>query len=150
MSKAADRSSEIADAVAFAFRDAEEQAEYGSQPLPPELRSFDLASVRSMGVATAARQAVGHLTRDELEGFWIHIDADCLDDAVMPAVDYRMPDGLTPQELETVLRIALDSGRAVGLEITIYNPSLDTDGRAGQMLADLLSNVLAQSGTLRQ
>ena len=30
------------DAVAFGFRDAEDQAAYGSQPLPAELRSFDL------------------------------------------------------------------------------------------------------------
>lgn len=133
------------DAVAFGFRDAEEQAEYGSQPLPASLRSFDLATVRRMGAAGAAREAVAHLSRAELEGFWIHIDADCLDDDLMPAVDYRIPDGLQLEELETVLRQALDSGRAVGLEVTIYNPSLDPEGRAGQRLADLLARVLSNS-----
>ena len=30
------------DAVAFAFRDHEDQAKFGSQPLPPELRAYDL------------------------------------------------------------------------------------------------------------
>jgi arginase len=133
------------DAVAFGFRDAEEQAEYGSQPLPASLRSFDLAAVRRMGAAAAAREAVAHLSRAELDGFWIHIDADCLDDDLMPAVDYRIPDGLQLEELETVLRHALDSGRAVGLEVTIYNPSLDPEGRAGQRLADLLARVLSGS-----
>jgi arginase len=131
------------DAVAFGFRDADEQAEYGSQPLPPTLRGFDLPTIRAIGIAVAAREATAHLTRPDLDGFWIHIDADCLDDAVMPAVDYRMKDGLTPQELETVLAHALDTKRAVGLEITIYNPSLDADGRAGTLLADLLARVLA-------
>jgi arginase len=130
------------DAVAFGFRDEEEQAEYGSQPLPDALRAFDLATVRKSGAAAAARAAVAHLTRDELDGFWIHVDADCLDDAVMPAVDYRLKQGLQPKELETVLRIALDSGRAVGIEFTIYNPKLDTDGEAGRTLTDIIVRSL--------
>ncbi len=133
------------DAVAFGFRDAEDQAEYGSQPLPKDLRSFDLPTIRRMGVAAAARDAVAHLSRSELDGFWIHIDADCLDDAVMPAVDFRIPGGLQPGELQTVLTMALDTGRAVGLEVTIYNPALDADGRAGKLLADLLVNALSKS-----
>jgi arginase len=131
------------DAVAFGFRDAEDQLQYGNQPLPAELRSFDLATVRRAGVAAAASDAIAHLSRAELDGFWIHIDADCLDDAVMPAVDFRLPEGLAPEELQTVLRRALDSGRAVGREVTIYNPALDEHGRAGQMLADLLVTALA-------
>lgn len=133
-----------ADAVAFGFRDAEDQAEYGSQPLPAELRAFDLPTIRQLGIAVAAREAVTHLSRAELDGFWIHVDADCLDDAVMPAVDFRLPDGLTPDELRTVLKTALASGRAVGLEVTIYNPALDPDGRAGRLLAGLLASALSQ------
>lgn len=130
------------DAFVFGFRDAEEQTEYGSQPLPPALRSFDLAEVRRKGVGTAAEEATAHLARSELDGFWIHVDADCLDDRLMPAVDYRIPDGLTANELETVLRIALSSGRAVGIEVTIYNPALDPSGAAGRALTDILANVL--------
>lgn len=130
------------DAVAFGFRDAEDQAKYGSQPLPAALRSFDLPSIRSRGVAAAARDAVAHVSRSELDGFWIHVDADCLDDAVMPAVDFRLPDGLAPQELVTVLKAALESGRAVGLEVTIYNPELDSDRRAGKLLTDVLVDAL--------
>jgi arginase len=133
------------DAVAFAFRDADDQAEYGSQPLPTELRSFDLPTIRRMGIAAATADALAHLSRSELDGFWIHVDADCLDDAVMPAVDFRLPGGLHPQELETVLTMALDSGRAVGLEITIYNPTLDADGDAGKLLTDLIVNGLSSA-----
>ena len=134
---------EAGDAVAFGFRDADDQAEFGSQPLPKELRAFDLPTIQRMGIVAAAREAIGHLVRDELDGFWIHVDADCLEDAVMPAVDFRLPGGLLPEELETVLTVALDSGNAVGLEITIYNPTLDTDGRAGKLLTDLLVSALS-------
>jgi arginase len=61
----------------------------------------------------------------------------------MPAVEYRLPGGLTPNELETVLRIARASDRAIGIEITVYNPSLDEDGRAGRVLTETLVNALS-------
>jgi arginase len=131
------------DAVAFAFRDHEDQAEFGSQPLPAELLAYDLRAVRRLGVEAAARAAVAHLTRPELDGFFIHLDADCLDDAIMPAVDFRIPGGLSWDELAAVLRIGLASGKAVGLEVTIYNPRLDEDGSAGRGLADVLIATLA-------
>jgi arginase len=130
------------DAVAFGFRDAAEQAQYHSQPLPPDLRAMDLGTLRRMGVEKAARRAVEHLTRAELNGFFIHVDADCLSDDVMPAVDYRIPDGLSWQELNLTLKLALASGKAVGLELTIYNPRLDPGGVAGRRLAQLLGEVL--------
>lgn len=135
------------DAVAFAFRDHRDQEEYGSQPLPERLKVLDLPAVRAMGIEAAAREAVDHLTRAELDGFFIHLDADCLDDAIMPAVDFRVPGGLSWDELATALRAALASGKAVGLEITIYNPGLDEDGSAGRGLADLLAATLGTAAS---
>ncbi|MGO8081189.1 arginase family protein [Rhizobium leguminosarum] len=130
------------DAVAFAYRDHKDQEEYGSQPLPKELKAIDLPAVRAMGIEAATREAVDHLTREELDGFFIHLDADCLDDVIMPAVDFRVPDGLSWDELGTALRVALASGKAVGIDITIYNPRLDQDGSAGRGLADVLAAAL--------
>jgi arginase len=130
------------DVVAFAYRDHDDQREYGSQPLPPELKAIDLPAVRKLGVEVAANTAIAHLTRPELDGFFIHVDADCLDDAVMPAVDFRLPGGLSLEELATTLRIALASGHAIGLEVAIYNPSLDEDGGAGRALASVLKEAL--------
>ena len=131
------------DVVCFGFRDADEQAEYGSQPLPPTLRAIDLPSIRARGtrgVEAAARDAITHLTRADGpdRGFWIHVDADVLDDAIMPAVDYRLPGGLSWEELTTVMRMAIESGRAAGLEVTIYNPKLDPSGAGARGLADAI------------
>jgi arginase len=137
------------DAVAFAFRDHEDQVKFGSQPLPPELRAHDLYNMRSMGVESATRAAVDHLMRAELDGFFIHLDADCLDDAIMPAVNFRVPDGLSWNELGTALRIILASGKAVGLEIAIYNPRLDEDGSAGRGLVDVLAAALGTAAPWR-
>ena len=46
---------------------------------------------------------------DFLEGFWIHLDVDVLDDELMPAVDYRMKGGLTFVELGELLKVLLKS-----------------------------------------
>jgi arginase len=127
------------DVCVFGFRDAEEQATYGSQPLPEDMHAFDLQTVRRLGVTKAAAIAVQHLTREGLEGFFIHVDADSLDDEIMPAVDYRIPGGLSWDELKHTLQIALGSGKVVGFEITIYNPNLDPDGSAGRSLTNMLS-----------
>lgn len=135
------------DAVAFAYRDHKDQEAYGSQPLPKALKAIDLPAVHAMGIEAAAREAVAHLTRDELDGFFIHLDADCVDDAIMPAVDFRVPGGLSWNELEAALRVALASGKAVGLEVTIYNPRLDEDGSAGRGLVDVLAAALGAAAS---
>lgn len=134
------------DVVVFGFRDADEQRQYGSQPLPGATLALDLQAVRTLGVAEAAARAMTRLCAPDLAGYFIHVDADCLDDAVMPAVDYRMPGGLSFDELSTVLSMALASGRAMGMEVTIYNPRLDHDGAAGRGLVDCLVKALGREG----
>ncbi|MEJ8640884.1 arginase family protein [Streptomyces sp. MS1.HAVA.3] len=131
------------DVVAFGFRDAAESREAGMQPLPPRLHAIDLDGVRAAGAATAAREAVGRLAHDDRAGFWVHLDVDVLDDAVMPAVDYRLPGGLTWQELESVLCTALADERAVGLDVTIFNPRLDPEGAAAARLTACLHRGLS-------
>jgi arginase len=127
------------DVVAFGFRDAERAAGEGSRPLPPTLLALELAAVRERGIEPATRDALAHLEReDAAAGYWIHLDVDVLDDVIMPAVDYRLPDGLGWDELSAVLRLAIAGPRAVGLEITIFNPALDPDGRIVLDLVDAL------------
>ena len=126
-----------ADVVVFGSRDAEEAATYGSQVPPPEMVAIDLTGIRRSGVEVASRAAIDQLSQHWLDGFWIHLDVDVLDDAIMPAVDYRLPDGLSWRELDAILRLALGSPRAGGIEVTIFNPRLD-DGTIARLLVDAL------------
>jgi arginase len=119
------------DIVVFGYRDAEQSASYGSQDVrDSNMHVFDLQYVRKAGTITAATsQAVEILVNHELDGFWIHLDADVLDDLIMPAVDYRLGGGgLSFTELSELLKTLVVSGRAVGIDITIFNPRLDLDG----------------------
>ncbi|MFI6014203.1 arginase family protein [Streptomyces sp. NPDC051243] len=137
------------DVVAFGFRDAAESAQAGMQPLPAGLHALDLDAVRASGAGTAARRAVDRLAAGAGDGFWIHLDVDVLDDAIMPAVDYRQPGGLTWDELESVLRTALADARAVGLDVTIFNPRLDPDGAIAARLAECLRRGLSVRNAAR-
>lgn len=120
------------DIVVFGYRDAEQAASYGSQDVrDTNMHVFDLPSVRKFDtIAAAASQAVDILANNELlDGFWIHLDVDVLDDSIMPAVDYRLGGGgLSFSELSELLRILVGSDRAVGMDITIFNTLLDFDG----------------------
>jgi arginase len=60
----------------------------------------------------------------------------------MPAVDYRHPGGLTWAELERICRTALHSGRVLGLDLTIFNPTLDPTHSIAQRLVDFLVDIL--------
>ncbi len=133
------------DVVLFSYRDAEAAVEHGSPDVrETSLKALDLQTVRQLGAVTAAREALLTLEGTGVEGFWIHLDADVLNDEVMPAVDYRMPDGLWPEELESALRLALSSPRVVGMDITIYNPSLDDAVRsAARTLAACVARACA-------
>jgi arginase len=131
------------DVVALGRRDAEEAEAAGSQRIEDTaIAVFDLPTVRDRGAEHATRDALDRLVRPELDGFWVHLDCDVLDDAVMPAVDYRLPGGLSWDELVTVLRMAIDTGRAVGLEVTIFNPALDADGAITRTLVARLVDAL--------
>ncbi len=133
------------DVVVFGDRDAGSAAAYGS----PDVRQtamhvFDLPEVRRLGAAEAARRGLAALEASGAEGFWVHLDADVLNDQVMPAVDYRMPDGLWPEELTRTLAVVLASPRAVGMDVSIYNPTFDDAERsAARVLARAVSAAFA-------
>jgi arginase len=131
------------DVVAFGRRDAEDASVHGSQRIEETaIRVIDLAEVRKRDAGDAAASAIKDLSKAEVVGFWVHLDADVLDDTIMPAVDYRMPGGVAWQELITILRVAIASGRAIGLNITIFNPKLDVDGSIAAAFVDALARGL--------
>jgi arginase len=135
------------DVVVFACRDAADRERRGCQPLPENMLVVDRDQVRRLGAATAASEAVRYLTREggPEDGFWIHLDADVFDETIMQAVDDPRPDGLAWDEVVLTLSVALRSGRAIGLQVAIYNPDIDTDGSNGRGLAATVREALTAS-----
>jgi arginase len=133
------------DVVVFACRDAADRERRGCQPLPENMLVVDRDQVRRLGAAAAAIEAVRYLTREggPEDGFWILLDADVFDETIMQAADDPRPDGLAWDELVSALSVAMRSGRAIGLQVAIYNPDIDTDGSNGRGLAATVREALS-------
>jgi|SoiMethySBSTD1v2_1073268.scaffolds.fasta_scaffold210576_3 arginase len=117
----------------------------GMREEDPQLRTsgipvLDLAEIERRGPRATAGEALDRM--DARPGFWIHVDADVLDDTVMPAVDSRVPGGLSYEALVEMLRTLLGSPRALGVELTIYDPDRDPEGTVGRAFTSALVEAL--------
>jgi arginase len=134
--------------VALVGRRDEHEPWYGHDALHASA-VLDLpdAAVRNTSYGRIAATVLERIGRAELEGFWIHLDADVLDPAVMPAVDSPEPGGPDVNQLADLLVPLLRHPGALGLELTIYDPVLDPDGACGKRLVGLLETLLGGKDT---
>jgi arginase len=133
------------DTVLIGRRDASEPA-YGHDALArSEILDLPDTGFWTDHVAAVAAAAKARLGRDDLNGFWIHVDADLLNPRVMPAVDSPEPGGPVFDELADLLSPLVQHPRALGLQVTLYDPSLDPDGSAAAGLVALFERVLTRT-----
>jgi arginase len=107
------------------------------------ITAIDLNDIRHRGVMRATADAIEVVAREDLSGFWIHLDVDVLDDDLMPAVDYRNPGGLSWEELTLVVTSAMATGRVCGMDVAIFNPRLDPGEHLAERLVAFLVDCLA-------
>ena len=118
------------DVVVCGYRDVVDPATYSGRAIfATHIHCIDLPTIRQQGIVSTANAMLPLLTNSALAGFWVHLDADVLQDEWMPAVDSRQPDGFTAAELITLLQQLLATESIVGMDITIFDPSLDPDGQ---------------------
>jgi arginase len=127
----------VRDEDAFALGEREDDPET-RDVADSGIEVWDLSAVRKIGPGEAAARAVEALRANGVEGFWIHLDADVLDDEVMPAVDSRQPGGLGYAELVELLRVLLRSDLDVGMQVTIFDPELDPTGDIAEAFTSAL------------
>ena len=135
----------LVDAAAVALLGRRDSAEpwYGHAALSSSaILDLPDAALLAHGHEEAAEQALERLTTPGLRGFWIHVDADVLDPIHMPAVDSPTPGGPTPGALVSLLSPLVRHPKALGLELTIYDPALDPDRSCAARLVGLLERLL--------
>ncbi|WP_158887815.1 arginase family protein [Amycolatopsis anabasis] len=108
------------------------------------IRTVTSQSIMATGPAAALAVASEVLGREELDGFWVHVDIDVLDPSFVSAVDSPDPGGLDPDTLVSLLRGVLAIPGAAGLELTVFDPDLDPDGSQAALVADVLSRALGR------
>jgi arginase len=114
-------------------------------PQPP-MAAFPLSLIRQQGVTQSAQRVVAHLESAPTKGFWVHVDMDVLATKWMSAVDSPEPGGMTPHELSTVLKAAVKSERCIGMELTIYDPTLDPSGSGADLIVNMLAELFSKNG----
>lgn len=101
---------------------------------------LSLAMLRKQGIENCVKSFLSEIVVKNLDGFWLHIDVDVLNDSVMPCVDSQMPDGLTYTEFNELTSYLFQSDKCSGLEITILDPDLDP---TGQYTKEFVANISA-------
>lgn len=93
-----------------------------------DIEYLDLKKLRKFGIDNTVERFLRLVEKQNLDGFFIHLDLDVLNDNIMPAVDSRTEDGLSYTEFSNLLKPLLSSKKVVGIEITILDPDLDREG----------------------
>lgn len=126
-------------------RDQEETARYGSADiLDTAVKCFDLAAIRQRGLRAIQEDTIAYMQELSAKAFWLHFDTDVLSDEANPAVNYRLPGGLSFDEASMLIGGLLRTGRIAGISVTVFNPRLDADGRVARGIVQCLEGAFGR------
>ena len=132
------------DVIHIGQRDMEETIKYNSQDIRlTGIKCFDEPFIQGAGVDKTFIEIDSYVENLSVNGFWIHFDTDVIEDESNPAVDYRLPGGLSFAQCEFLLKKMTGKYRIVGISVTILNPNLDKDKTVVEKLTTLVARVLA-------
>jgi arginase len=135
------------DVALVGYRVFDDNDRFGSEHVRDSgITVLDYRELRAGTIPLILDRALATVTKPELRGFWVHCDVDVLDDAIMPAVDYRHEGGLSWDEAAQLLQGLLGRPGARGLDVTIFNPNLDPDGSIARQLCDLIARCVPDVG----
>ncbi|MDR7372151.1 arginase family protein [Flavobacterium aquidurense] len=121
--------------------------EYENEIRNADATYISLENLRKQGIKNCVESFLSAINQKNLDGFWLHIDVDVLDDLVMPCVDSRTPDGLTYAEFNELTSYLFQSEKLSGFEITILDPDLDP---TGQYTKDFVANISTTFNTFKK
>lgn len=95
------------------------------------------------GIPATAERVVAWASGRELSRYWLHLDVDVLDVAVMPAVDSPGEPGLDFEQLSQLVALLLRHVPVIGIDVTIYDPDKDPDRRYARAIVKCLGDALS-------
>lgn len=119
----------IKEANLWCVGNREYDEEYENEIRNSDATYLSLNDLRKQGILNSVQSFLTEIKNKNLDGFWLHIDVDVLNDVVMPCVDSRTADGLTYTEFNELTSYLFQSEKLSGLEITILDPDLDPTGQ---------------------
>lgn len=105
------------------------------------VRIYLMAEVKARGLTVILDEASALITKNTC-CFGITIDLDVIDPIDAPGVGCPEAGGILGPELVNALSSMKNKTLLKGLEITEYNPILDTHGKTAQLVVDLIGAVI--------
>lgn len=102
--------------------------------------------VQPIPLAETAATVLERVASSDLGAFWIHVDADVLNPDAMPSVGSPEPGGPNIDELAALLAPLVAHPKALGIAVSLYDPSLDPDRSSAARLVDLLAKSVRGGG----
>jgi arginase len=132
----------VAEENIFAVGNRYLQPDYVKLITDSAINYYDLYSLRAAGIEHIAKKFLEQVELDNLDGFWVHLDVDALDNELIPCVDSPQPGGLSYEELGSIIRALLLSPEIKGINITILDPDLDPDGTYTKIFVEEFSRMM--------
>ena len=129
------------DVCAMGRKDLADEPYYGADSMRHSaVLDLPWETIAARGAESVAAEALARVANAG-RGFVIHVDADVLDPAVMPAVDSPEPGGMGLDTLGELLALLARHPRALALQLTVYDPRLDPTRVCGRRVVELLAHV---------
>jgi arginase len=106
------------------------------------LRRYMADDISRMGAGAAAEQALDR-AHGQRNAFVLHVDLDVIASEDFGAANLSAPGGLSLGEVRQALAFWARQPNLGAIEISGYNPALDSDGSAAKRVIDLLVEILA-------
>jgi len=104
------------------------------------VRLHSASSLRNEGLERTAKQEASYLA-DNTDWIICHLDVDVIDPTVVPAVSFPTKDGLTVQEVRTIVGALLKTDKLKVFNLTAYEPTRDHGFQAGRTIVALMREI---------
>jgi len=112
----------------------------------PDIAGTDIQQITIFEALTLSDTQLSDLIFKRLNHFpekpyWIHLDMDVLDSGEMSAVDCPGTPGLSSERLISLCKTLFGQYRCCGITVTIYDPDLDHEGTAADLVAHIIGSI---------
>jgi arginase len=135
----------IAEQDIFAVGNRYLQEDYVDLITNSSINYHDLHGLRQAGIENITKKFLEKVKIANLDGYWIYLDVDVLDNELMPCVDSPQPGSLSYKELNLMVQLLLQSSAVKGMDITILDPDLDPKGAYTKKLINELFTQISYS-----
>lgn len=107
------------------------------------IRCFTMKEIDQLGMHAVMSQAIEIATAGTA-GFHLSFDLDGTDPVVAPGVGTPVPGGVSYRESHTVMELAAETGKVLGLEFTEINPILDDRNMTAKAAVEFMESGLGR------